>query len=630
MPRYVKDEINFHKFLDAMRQLKDVTLEQVCDGLCSASMMKRIEYGDRLPEKQMRDRLMARMGVPIEGYEDYLSTEEHEQWKLRQKLLRSIENRQVIEAEQYLEAYRIYEKQNSVEAQYCDAMELMILQMQNAPLEKQQAVIAHAVGLTMPKIEDGLSEKMLLSEQELNLLTEYVWLCEYSGNPEAEFEWRYKQYQEILHYIEHSRLDEFCRAKVYPKVAYYLSELILYKAKTEEKLEMGIRVCNEAIELLRDSRKLYYLIELVEVLERLVQEYEFYLRKVNKRDEIEKIQDDLQEKKEWRDVFMELYTEHEVCPYMEHFCHLYREMETYCIGDVIRIRRQMFAMTKEELCEGICSVKTLTRIEHKKVKTQMPIVRELFERLGLCPEYIRARVITSDYEVMKLAEKLVVYSNNYMIKDWIWCLRELEQKLCLEIPQNKQFIMHSNYLLGLKMKELSKEEYIEKVKEILELTIPLSNVLKQGKRFLSREEYTYIRAIGMRTHITEGNPYIEIIRELCEENEIKMGLKVSISTYEFLMMAVISYLGNIKEYDLSDKLSNNVIRESLIHRRQVNLAEAIYNNIWNYQQRVLERKEIIKKYQEEDEIKKCLLLSKFDRGEKLIKFFEEMLVKCKN
>ncbi|MBQ8040623.1 MAG: hypothetical protein IJ274_12310, partial [Lachnospiraceae bacterium] len=337
MPRYVKDEINFHKFLDAMRQLKDVTLEQVCDGLCSASMMKRIEYGDRLPEKQMRDRLMARMGVPIEGYEDYLSTEEHEQWKLRQKLLRSIENRQVIEAEQYLEAYRIYEKQNSVEAQYCDALELRILQMQNAPLEKQQAVIAHAVGLTMPKIEDGLSEKMLLSEQELNLLTEYVWLCEYSGNPAAEFEWRYKQYQEILHYIEHSRLDEFCRAKVYPKVAYYLSELILHKAKTEEKLEMGIRVCNEAIELLRDSRKLYYLIELVEVLERLVQEYEFYLRKVNERDEIEKIQAALQEKKEWHDVITELYTEHKVSPYMEHFCHLYWEMETYCIGDVIRI-----------------------------------------------------------------------------------------------------------------------------------------------------------------------------------------------------------------------------------------------------------------------------------------------------
>ena len=72
MPRYVKDEINFHKFLDAMRQLKDVTLEQVCDGLCTSSMMKRIECGDRLSEKQMRDRIMARMGVPLEGYEDFI------------------------------------------------------------------------------------------------------------------------------------------------------------------------------------------------------------------------------------------------------------------------------------------------------------------------------------------------------------------------------------------------------------------------------------------------------------------------------------------------------------------------------------------------------------------------------
>lgn len=77
MPRYVKDEINFHKFLDAVRQLRNVTLDQVCQGLCSVSMMKRIESGERLPEKQMRDRIMARMGVPIEGYEDYLSTEEH-------------------------------------------------------------------------------------------------------------------------------------------------------------------------------------------------------------------------------------------------------------------------------------------------------------------------------------------------------------------------------------------------------------------------------------------------------------------------------------------------------------------------------------------------------------------------
>ena len=50
-----------------------------------------------------------------------------------------------------MEAYRIYEKQNSVEAQYCDALELMILQMQNAPIKKQQAV-QNCLLLTVKKV----------------------------------------------------------------------------------------------------------------------------------------------------------------------------------------------------------------------------------------------------------------------------------------------------------------------------------------------------------------------------------------------------------------------------------------------------------------------------------------------
>lgn len=616
MPRYVKDEINFHKFLDAMRQLQDVTLEQVCEGLCSASMMKRIECGDRLPEKQMRDRLMARMGVSIEGYEDYLSTEEHEQWKLRQKLLKSIENKQVTEAEQYLEAYRIYEKQNSVEAQYCDAMELMILQMQNAPIEKQQAVIAHAVWLTMPKIEDGLSEKMLLSEQELNLLTEYVWLREYSGNPENEFEWRYKQYQEILHYIERSRLDEFCRAKVYPKVAYYLSELILHKVKTEENLKMGIRICNEAIELLRDSSRLYYIVELVDVLESLVREYEFCLRKLNRRDELEKLQADLQEKKEWRDIIIELYTEHEVSPYMEHFCHLYWEMESYCIGDVIRIRRQMFGMTKEELCEGICSVKTLTRIEHKKVKTQMPIVRELFERLGLCAEYIREKVLTSDFEVLKLAKEMVWHEINNRIEECERCLNELEEKLSLDIPQNKQFVMYYRYLLKLQKKNISKEEFINKLIEIIEYTIPMDYVMKDGERFLSQEEYTYIRGIGIRAEKELEAKCLEILYTICSKEEVASG---HIGKYEFLITSVISHLGNIGEFEESDMLSTKGARQSLAHRRSYILAEMIYNNLWNMQKRRGEWDEY------EKIIEQCMLLSMYNKNRKLTLFFEKKL-----
>ena len=625
MPGHTKDEINFHRFLNATRQLHNVTLDQVCEGLCSRSMMLRIESGDRLPEKQMRDRILSRMGVIIEGYEDYLSIDEYEQWELRQKLLGSIERKEFVKAEQYLEKYRIYEKQNVVEEQYCKAMELMLLQLQNAPLAKQQPVIERAVKLTMSHIGNHLSEKVLLSEQELNLLIEYVRLRPYNGKPEEEFRWRCGQYKNIMNYIEHSRLDSFCRAKVYPKAVSYLCEKILEKSDRVEDWKEGIEACNQAIELLRDSRRLYYFIELVASLEKLVNKYEAYLDEDDKQGERNNFREGLEEKLAWRDVIMELYTEYQVTPYMEHFCHLYWGMESYCIGDIIRTRRQMFGMTKEQLCEGICGIKTLTRLELKQAKTQMPIVRALFKRLGLCAEYIRARVITSDYEVLKLAEECVRYENNYQMEEWIWRLKELEQKLCMDIPQNKQFIKNSYCALRLQLRKISKEQYMKEMLEALEYTIPLEYVMKPGKKFLSREERTYIHNIGINIGAVKDNPYMLVIANICKENDLENDLGGHIRKYEFLLTSIISYLGNIGDYEKSDELSKKLMKKSLQYRREGILAETMYNNLWNYQQRLREGKEIERVYEEKKEIEKYILLSKFGKMDMLLKFFEQKL-----
>ena len=504
-------------------------------------------------------------------------------------------------------------------------MELMLLQLQNAPLAKQQPVIERAVKLTMSHIGNHLSEKVLLSEQELNLLIEYVRLRPYNGKPEEEFRWRCGQYKDIMNYIEHSRLDSFCRAKVYPKAVSYLCEKILEKSDRVEDWKEGIEACNQAIELLRDSRRLYYFIELVASLEKLVNKYEAYLDEDDKQGERNNFREGLEEKLAWRDVIMELYTEYQVTPYMEHFCHLYWGMESYCIGDIIRTRRQMFGMTKEQLCEGICGIKTLTRLELKQAKTQMPIVRALFKRLGLCAEYIRARVITSDYEVLKLAEECVRYENNYQMEEWIWRLKELEQKLCMDIPQNKQFIKNSYCALRLQLRKISKEQYMKEMLEALEYTIPLEYVMKPGKKFLSREERTYIHNIGINIGAVKDNPYMLVIANICKENDLENDLGGHIRKYEFLLTSIISYLGNIGDYEKSDELSKKLMKKSLQYRREGILAETMYNNLWNYQQRLREGKEIERVYEEKKEIEKYILLSKFGKMDMLLKFFEQKL-----
>ena len=53
MEKYVKDEINFYKFLNVMRQLHEVTLEQVCEGLCLVSMMNKKKPVDKIVCQQV-------------------------------------------------------------------------------------------------------------------------------------------------------------------------------------------------------------------------------------------------------------------------------------------------------------------------------------------------------------------------------------------------------------------------------------------------------------------------------------------------------------------------------------------------------------------------------------------------
>ncbi|MDD7025593.1 MAG: hypothetical protein PUI46_00605 [Lachnospiraceae bacterium] len=617
MARYMKDEINFHGFLTTMRRLHKVTLEQVCQGLCSISMMKRIESGERLPDKLMRDRLMLRMGVALEGYEDYLSTEEYKEWEIRQRLLKAINEKEINIAKSYLAEYRKKENCSTVENQFLEAMEFMLLQMENAPIDQQKAVIERAVKLTIPDMEQALDGKALLSEQEINLITEYLWLRE--DREKVYFD----EYEKILIYIHNSLMDYNGRAKTYPKAAFYLCRRILDRYSTLENLQRGLKICHLAIEILRESEKAYYFVELLEVWQNLVDKLKPLLRANGKEKAVEALLVQTEEKKKWKKLLKELYAEYNAPVYMQNFCYLYWETESYCIGEVIRTRRNMLGMTKEQLCAGVCSIKTLTRIELKKAKTQMPIVRKLFERLGLCAEYTRARVITNDYETLKLADELAWYIINDRLEEWQKGLEELENRLCMEIPQNRQFIMSGYHLLERCIGGLDKEGFRKKMLETLEYTIPPHMVLKAGKKFLSRDEAQYIYNIGMEMEVTEENPYIKVIEEICEELRIENRITAYFTRYEFFLTGLCSYLGNIGQYELSNELSTELIKESLIRKRIGLVAANIYNNFWNDQQTESTQKNSREKGKKQ--LIQCALLSKIYQTEKYAQFYEKQM-----
>ncbi len=74
-------------------------------------------------------------------------------------------------------------------------------------------------------------------------------------------------------------------------------------------------------------------------------------------------------------------------------------MDKNDISKLIKDRREEQNITQEELCEGICTASTLSRIESGKFNSNTSVLTRLFERLGLSADYLREANNDEDYIV---------------------------------------------------------------------------------------------------------------------------------------------------------------------------------------------------------------------------------------
>lgn len=613
----VSDEVYFHAFLKARRTMMNVTLETVSEGVCSTSTIQRMERDETVPEKMIRNRIVARLGISGEKYEDYLPPREYKRWMLRQEILKSIERKQYLQAEKQLEKYHKKAPSKAIERQFVYTMKFMLLQMQEAPLLEQREMIEKAVKETVHMENDKFPKHLLLADQEINLLIEYVALHGCGINEKDIIDWKLREYEEIIAYIENSKMDNLGKVKIYPKVVYYWMKLNCdyYKAHElelpKEVVEYGFVVCEKAIELLRDIAKLFYFMELLELRNIFCYEKMKYVSS----EKVKDLNEMIETTTSWHNVLMGLYQEYEVCPYMEHFCHLYWEMQSYPMGEVIKTRRKMMGMTKEDLSQDTCDLKSITRCEKERVKTQKYTVRGLFPRVGLGFENICGHVVTTDAEALELYDKITRYAYTGDLKNWEKSLNELEKKLRMDIPENKQAIeMFYNLLLWYKQIISDNEFYINSKNE-LENTISLENLMNYEKQYLTQKELYCVYRIAQGKVGKEQERYLCILKEIFEEYETLDCITPYIREYEFIMTEISSWLGNIGKYQESNKVSKRVIKECLIHRKIGMLGGNCYHILWNNHQ-------IIQKQMNSNkgELKKCKILFEIAKNKKLVEF----------
>lgn len=587
---------DFPRFLKRVRKEENVYLEQLAEGLMTVSQLARIEKGQRPIPKNMRDRLLGRLGIASDLYENLLNIEDYAAWEQQRNILRAVEQRETGKAQELIEAYeRQAPNYDRIRRQFCLMMRAEVLRQQGADPDVIADCYDAAVKCTVPDIEELCLEAKLLSIQEINIILEYEY-CHKRGDFVGKC-------MDLMRYVEHAVYDDLSKVKIYPKIVYYyLREAFSERDhRGAENAGRILRICDRAVEMLRDTGRAFFLLEILEIKTKLLE----YMTTVS--DEREALRLDYQESAELAGLLRELAAEYDVPTYMQDCTYLYQQRWVFYIGDVLRIRREMYGLTQKELCRGICSVKTLRRTEKKEANMQHAYLGALLRRLGLSKEFQRARLVTDDREVLRLRKEVSVCRNN---RDVVRCrelLRQMQEKVSLEIPENLQFVMELEASLDWMENKIDNKEFVAREMKALQCTLNMQKLFSMDEIYLTEFEILCIRKIIQGLTGDERREYIDFLLRFFELVEKKYELSSCISMYEFVMTYIASELGNIGEYHKATELDQKVLRESLVCKRICIVDNILYSMQWNE----MKCKQIVDETKMTKRMEQCILLSHF-------------------
>ncbi|MEZ3473657.1 MAG: hypothetical protein K1W27_12770 [Lachnospiraceae bacterium] len=619
----LQSEQDFSLFLKRVRMESGVPEEVLAEGLMNVSQLSRIESGERTVCKTMRNCLLGRLGVAPDLYENLLDNEDYAEWVWQHQILCAIDQKAIQLAEQLLGEYKKQEPlHDKTKQQFCIMMNAEMMKQQGADRSVLGSLYEMAVCLTVPHVEqtyqEGVPEK-LLSVLEVNAILEYEYYRELADNTFTA-KCRY-----WMAYVEDSLFDVLSKAKIYPKIVwYYLRETLAeYKTLDLTGLYDALQVCEQAVEMLRDTGRAYYLTELLDSRKQILDEMIHKLVEYGRRREAERYKRLLQESTALEELLKNLYTTYDVPVYMQDCTYLYRQRWVFAIGDVLRIRRNMLGMTQEQVCEGICSVKSLRRAEKKQANMQREPLGKILMRLGLSKVIQKTALVTNDRSVLHLHHELDVCRNNREPEKARALLGQMKNKLCLEIPENMQFVKECEASLDLMESRITGSEFVERVDEALRCTLKAEKIYDVDEVYLTETEMSCICNKAKEADETEKRELIDFMLGFFEKFKNKDLLSEYISMYEFVMVSVTNELSSLGEYQLAAALDKKGLREVLRCRRLWVINEFLYDLWWmDMQQKSVTRQE---KEKMTNDLIQCVIISHFCKRRYYERFYMDTI-----
>lgn len=543
------------KFISNIRGSKEVGLDKLAEGLCTTSYLNHMENGKREMDKLMTDTLLQRLGLFSERFRQILDLEEFEKWEQRQKISRSLSKGDIETAG---ETAKNYCCQTVLERQFIKAAEINISWLNGASAETLLPMVEEAIGYTRPKFKSEPLKEAIFSELEGCLILAHIELREQiEGLDEAA-----QDYLSLLRRLNEPYYDARERAYLAPRIACHVTEWHF----NHENYSAALLVCRRTCKLLASVKHLNGYEELLRWEQKI-------LGKMGSDDDMPaKLLEQLELMRPSDAPTVKL-----LVPYEE------RGM-VFCVNQVIKTRRIALEMSQDELAEGICDVRTLSRIENMKHSPQKKKRMELLRRLGMSGERYDYQIITERYEDYVRCMDYERLSNNGEAEK-ADKLFEILKKRTPDALVNRQYITaQETYRLG-ELKEISPEEEIERIKKALSMTLPFD-----------------IERIDTWKVCTLSINEVYIILNLAEKYKKQRQYKTALSLLRYVILSfklngdnmypymdtyirfvshAASYMSDMGNFEESDRLAKECVKLSFICNNTRMLAMCLRGLAWN-------------------------------------------------
>lgn len=250
-------------------------------------------------------------------------------------------------------------------------------------------------------------------------------------------------------------------------------------------------------------------------------------------------------------------------------------------GDIIRIRREELDINQDDLCEGLCDRRTLSRIEHNKTIPSSAICQALLQRLGLYYGGFSNNFIAQEllYNELKNKMSTEIRLKNYDIL--LELIEEAEEKLGTTNTLFYQFILRNRATYLLRTNQDGARELLL---EAIELTHKGFSFDKLDRLFLTREEIHIMNMLA-NTYCEENDheTAVKIFRKLIEKlerNSINTDYEEAARLLILLKYNLSRSLGILDYYKECLDITEDALVLCKKHGRPAQFAELMINKAY--------------------------------------------------